>query len=294
MNTGRGLTAVTGLTLLLVALILAMPVATVSMQGDPASGVLTADAGAVVGEISPYVYGANFGPLSVVSVDLFEAAQNSGITFLRFPGGRWGDLNDMRPFHIDMYMSVVELMGVEPSIHVRLENGTPEAAAELVRYCNIENDYNVRFWYIGNEPTLFDDYTTDDLNREWRAIAEAMLAVDPDIILIGPEPHQWNGTTVTPDDAAGRDFTEEFLRANGDLVDVVAVHRYPFPASAANPVTSIEDLRENAPEWSEILPRLRALIEETTGRTDLPVAVTEANSHWSGNANGEATPDSHY
>ena len=39
--------------------------------------------------------------------------------------------------------------------------------------------------------------------------------------------------------------------------------------------------------------RLRATIREETGR-DLPVAVTEFNSHWSQAISGEATPDSFF
>lgn len=253
---------------------------------------LTVDAGQELGEISPFVYGANYGPLSVVPLDLMEAAQNSGITFLRFPAGRWGDLNDIRPQQIDAYIQTAEMLGAEPSIHVRLENGTPEAAAELVRYTNLEKGYNVRYWYIGNEPNLFDDYTTEMYVGQWRAIAEAMLAVDPDLILIGPEVSQFNGTTEIPLDPEGRNWIREFLRANGELVDIVAVHRYPFPRSTQQN-TTIEDLRQNTHEWSNILPALRAIIQEETGR-DLPVAITEVNSHWSDSIGGEATNDSYY
>lgn len=256
---------------------------------------LVVDASQVLGPISPYVYGSNFGPLNAIPADLIEEAQESGITFLRFPGGRWGDQNDIRHEQIDAFMRTCKLVGAEPSIHVRLENGTPEAAADLVRYTNIEKEYGVKYWSIGNEPSLFDDYTTEDLNREWRAIAEAMLEVDPDIMLIGPDIHQYTGNPATdPRDPEGRDWVHEFLLENGDLIDIVAVHRYPFPRSMSNPVTSIEDLRQNAAEWSQILPNLRNVIMETTGRDDIPVAITEANSHWSSNIGGEATPDSLY
>lgn len=256
---------------------------------------LEVDAGQVVGPISPYVYGSNFGPLQVVPVELIEQAKVSGITFLRFPGGRWGDLNDIRYEQLDSFIRTCKMIGAEPSVHVRLENGTPEAAAELVRYANIENDYNITYWYVGNEPNLFDNYTTEDFNRQWRAIAEAMLAVDPDIILIGPDTNQYTGNPETdPVDPEGRDWLREFLLANGDLVDIVAVHRYPFPLNMSNPVTTIDDLRENAAQWSEIMDALRAVIKETTGRDDLPVAMTEANSHWSSQIGGEATPDSFY
>lgn len=274
--------------LLLVFLCLAMP-----LQAQNAG--LSVDASQSLGPISPLVYGANYGPLSAVTVDLIPQAQASGITYLRFPGGRWGDLNNIQPSQIDMFIRTARMIGAEPSIHVRLENGTPEQAAELVRYTNIEKEYGVRLWSIGNEPNLFDDYTTIDHNTQWRAIAEAMLAVDPDILLVGPDISQWSGTpAVDPVDPEGRDWLREFLLANGDMVDIVSIHRYPFPQSMARPITTIEDLRENTAQWSEIIPNLRAVIEETTGRTDLPVAITEANSHWSSNIEGEATPDSHY
>ncbi len=276
---------------ILLVLLFAFNVATLAQD----EGVLTVDAGESAGAISPFVYGANYGPLGFISVDLFSLAEASGITFIRFPGGRWGDENNLRPFDIDMYMNVVRLIGAEPYIHVRLEGGTPEAAADLVRLTNIENDYNIRYWGIGNEPNLFDDYTTEDLNREWRAIAEAMLEVDPDITLIGPDLSQWNGTPqVDPVDPEGRDWLREFLLANGDMVDVVAVHRYPFPRSMTNPMTTIDELRNNVYEWSHTLNNLRAVILETTGRDDVPVAITEVNSHWSGNIGGEATNDSFY
>ncbi len=279
---------------LILGLLILTVTSTTGLTAQDADGTLSIRADEVIAEVSPYVLGANYGPLSAIPVDLIEAAQNSGITFLRYPGGRWGDLNDIQPFQIDMYIRIARLIGAEPSIHVRLENGTPEAAAELVRYANIEKGYNIQYWYIGNEPNLFDDYTTEDLNAQWRAIAEAMLEVDSDITLIGPDISQWNGTPeVNPRDPEGRDWLREFLRENGDLVDVVSVHRYPFPRSMANPEVTIEDLRANLAEWDNIIPNLRQVVLEETGR-DLPVAVTEANSHWSKAIGGEATPDSHY
>ncbi|MBN1201564.1 MAG: hypothetical protein JXJ20_06885 [Anaerolineae bacterium] len=279
--------------LLLLLFVISLVAGTGTLAQEDAG--LAVDAGQVIGPISPYVYGSNFGPLQVVPVDLIEQAKVSGVSMLRFPGGRWGDQNNIRHEQIDAFMRTCELVGAEPSIHVRLEGGTPEAAAELVQYTNVEKGYDVKYWAIGNEPNLFDDYTTEDLNREWRPIAEAMLEVDPNIILIGPDTSQYSGNPDTdPRDPEGRDWVREFLLANGDLVDIVAVHRYPFPRSMSNPIITIDDLRQNVTEWNLILPALRAVIKETTGRDDIPVAVTEANSHWSSSIGGEATPDSFY
>lgn len=271
--------------------------AVVSLAGQAVAaqsgGALIIDRSVTVGTVGPYVYGANYGPLSVVPVELFDAARASGINFLRFPGGNYGDVNVIRPFDIDMLMTIAKLIGAEPSIHVRLQNGTPEAAAEMVRYANVTKGYGVRHWYIGNEPSLYADYSVEQLNREWRAIALAMLEVDPDIILIGPEPHQWTGLPGnTLVDDSGQEWVDGFLRVNGDLVDIVAVHRYPFPRNASDPNTTVADLRTNTLEWAGLLSRLRAVAEAATGRSDYRYAVTEANSHWSATTGGEATNDS--
>ncbi len=258
-------------------------------------GTLRVDTDAVVGDVGPYVLGANYGPYGAVPFDLYDLAEAAGITFLRFPGGHWGDLNDIQRYQIDMLVAFADFIGAEPSVHVRLLNGTPAAAAELVRYANVERGHGIRHWYVGNEPSLYADYDVDDLNREWRPIAEAMLAVDPTIVLVGPEPHQWTGLAGRDLlDAHGREWVRGFLEANGDLIDVVAVHRYPFPRSAADPRTTIDDLRRDTLDWTGLVSRLRALSEEVTGRHDLRYAVTEVNSHWSASIGGEATNDAFF
>lgn len=260
----------------------------------PIPGVLYVDTAQRLGRISPLVYGTNYGPWMAVPYDLLPQAEAAGITYLRFPGGNWGDQNDLRRSQIDQLISLAKRMGAEPNICVRLRGGTPEKAADVVRYANVEKGYGVRYWSIGNEPSLYSDYDTARYNAEWRAMAEAMEAVDPNILLIGPDLHQYTGNPASdPKDAAGRDWLREFLLANGDMVDIVAIHRYPFPTSKTSPPATVDDLRANSREWDTIIPNLRAVIRETTGR-DMPVAVTEVNSHWSGATGGEATPDSFY
>ncbi|MBC8335722.1 MAG: hypothetical protein ISR59_02425 [Anaerolineales bacterium] len=265
----------------------------------PVPDVLYVDAGQDLGPINPYVYGANYGPWVIVPVDLMPQAETAGVGFVRFPGGQWGDKNDLKDYHIDRFIAFCNQISAEPLINTRLPGGSPEAASELVRYTNIEKNYNVRYWAIGNEPSLYagfydESYDTERYNEEWRAIAEAMLAVDPDILLIGPETHQFTGNPNTdPRDASGRDWMREFLIKNGDLVDIVAIHRYPFPTSLSAPARTIADLRENSKEWDTIIPNLRKLIRETIGR-DLPIAVSEISSDWSHATGGEATPDSFY
>jgi hypothetical protein len=264
----------------------------------PLAGALVVDPGKDLGPISPYIYGSNYGPWTAVPVNMLPAALDANITVLRWPGGAWGDANDIQSYQLDPFVAFCKEIGAIPTINVRLKNGTPAAAAALVKYANIDKKYDIQYWGIGNEPTLFEaemkeTYDTVRFNREWRAIAVAMKAVDPTIQLMGPELHQW-GTRLetTLKDSSGRDWMTEFLKANGDLVDIVTVHRYPLYSGAGQKFT-VNDLRKNTLEWTEMVKYLRDLIKTTTGR-DLPIAFTEVNSDPTAVTNGIATPDSFY
>jgi Glycosyl hydrolases family 39 len=287
---------------MLVVLITVIGLLPATAQDD----TLSVDTAQPLGPISPYVYGANYGPPALVSLDLIPQAEASGVTYFRIPAGRWGDDNDLRLDMVDLYYRQVRQWGGELAISTRLpgSGGTPEKAADLVRY-TLEQGYDVRYWAIGNEPDLIDAYKNvetltdfadvriEDYNRDWRAVAEAMLAVDPDIVLIGPDVSQFP-PTVDGDSYTNvrREWVRAFLKANSDLVDIVSIHRYPFPVSMQS-ITSIEQLRNNVTEWDIIVNNLREVILDATGK-DLPIAITEVNSHWSNGGNGEATPDSFY
>ena len=84
---------------------------------------------------------------------------------------------------------------------------------------------------------------------EWRKFADAMRAVDPTIVLIGPEVHQFTGTPdVDPKDSTGADWMRTFLQIAGDKVDIVSFHRYPVPA------TSRTALRHHRPNCAPTPP----------------------------------------
>lgn len=280
----------------------AIPTATVIPTSFPNS--LYVDPSISLGQISPLVYGSNYGPWLVVSLDMLPSAYDSGITILRFPAGSWGDHNNVKSYQIDQFMDFFKKMGATAMFNVRLLNGTPEQAAEMVRYVNIEKKYNVQYWGIGNEPTLYESelkirgesYDVDRFNQEWRAFAEAMKKVDPTIKLVGPESHQlsydYSGVSTNYSEANEKWFIE-FLKVNGDLVDIVSFHRYPFPRSSVSGPPTIEELHQNSKEWDKIIIHARELTQTYTGR-DLPLAITEFNSAYDKSVGGDATPDSHY
>lgn len=271
----------------------------------PVPDTLFVDPSLSLGAISPLIYGSNYGPWLSVSFPMLQAAYDSGVTILRFPAGAWGDHNEVKPYHIDQFMDFANKVGATALFSVRLLDGTPEQAAELVRYTNIVRKYNVQYWNIGNEPTLYEaelknrgeTYDVNRFNQEWRLFAQAMKEVDPTIKLVGPEINQFSYGT---EPGATTNFGErdetwmvEFLKANGDLVDVVSFHRYPYPSSSISGAPSLDELRLNAREWDKIITHARELIQEHTGR-DLPIAVTEFNSAYDQSVGGETTPDSHF
>lgn len=276
----------------------AIPLPTFTPIPSPLAGGLFVDAAQDLGPVSPYVYGTNYGPWIALPAAGIEDAKKAGMTLIRFPGGAWGDQNVLKDYQIDQFLGFCQMLGAMPSISVNLRSGSPEQAAALVKMVNLDKKYRVKYWSIGNEPTLYTNegkgtYDTPQYNEDWRKFALAMLAVDPSIILIGPELHQYSADPAkTPKDSAGRDWMTEFLKANGDLVGVISFHRYPFPRNMTDS-PSVADLRQNTAEWTEMLRNLHALIRETTGR-DLPVAITEFNTHYNKAIQGEATPDSHY
>ncbi len=269
--------------------------ATPTPTPTPVPGVLYVDAGSSLGPISPLVYGTNTGPWQNLGPTRMAMIRENRFTLLRFPGGNWGDENSVWEGQIDPFIALCREIGAEPVFHVKLFQGTPETAAKWVRYANVEKGYGIRYWAIGNEPDLYEDnrgaegYGVEQFNAEWRAFAEAMKAVDPSIRLMGPETSQYTPRTWdNPHDTAGKDWLVDFLRANGDLVDIASIHRYPFGLTDPSP----QELLRSTSEWDAIIPLLRQQIREATGR-DLPIAVTEVNSNWSNRQGNPATPDTY-
>jgi hypothetical protein len=193
-------------------------------QPEPARIVVRADE--VLAPVSPLLFGQNYGPwmdTTDVYVDFYRGV---GVTLLRFPAGNWGDENDLFPNMMDELARLAGILDAEVSVQARSwRGGTPEKAAELVRYSNVENDYGFRYWEVGNEPDLYmrrrhrsgdPVFDVDWYNAQFREFATAMKAVDPDIQIVGP--------VVT---GGWREWIPAFFAANGDIVDVVSWHWYP-------------------------------------------------------------------
>jgi len=222
-------------------------------SAQPASADITVHADETLAQVNPLLFGQNYGPWMDTTDAYVALYQGAGVTLLRFPAGNWGDENDIYPNMADELARLAALLDAEVAVQARSwRNGAPEKAAELVRYCNVENDYGFRYWEVGNEPDLYERrpsrsgdpaFDVDWYNAQFRAYAEAMKAVDPDIQIVGP--------AVT---GGWREWMPAFLAANGDIVDVISWHWYSHgdelsDAEALATPVEIEEQIETIRAW---------------------------------------------
>lgn len=242
--------------------------------------------------ISPMLWGTNYWT-ETWSNDVINRVSDLNLTVVRW-GGIDSDLHRKTTAQIDRFIASMRASNTEPLIQVKLYQSTPQDAAAMVRYVNVERKYGVKYWAIGNEPDAWNGfnwggsnwgpYSVERYNQEWRAFYNAMKQVDPSIVIVGPD----MCCQMSLGDPA-HDWVTPFLRANGDVVDVVSLHWYPFDGKETRPEVLL-----NEPErFGAWVRQVKEQIRKTTGR-DIPFAVTETNLTWDWNAQGDGSAASVY
>lgn len=117
----------------------------------------------------------------------------------------WG-IPEYNTFGTDEFLHFCELIGAEPQIALNLGSGTPEEAADWVRYVDAHwHQHSGLFWELGNE--LWGDWnvgwpTVDEVAGRTLAFSKAIRAVDPatKLIATGADPdgfREWNAHQLT-------------------------------------------------------------------------------------------------
>jgi hypothetical protein len=261
--------------------------------------------------ISPYFFGQNAwmppwyhtGHLSPdPNLSIWQKVQDSGVRIMRY-GGHAVDFDANPDFNemLDQYVAMVETMrakGITPVLQVPVANGSPQRAADIVRYVNYSGSTRlpraVDYWVIGNEPDL--DYTngTDPamIAAYLRDFSVAMKAVDSSIKIIGPELSwyrenvmqaltdcQGTGLYSGAHDVTGRD-----PNTGRTYVDILSFHIYPFDTTQSNRATVIGKLTSSG-GYQQHLSDLRDQLalcdtEHSRSGNELRMAVTEANINY--------------
>ncbi|WP_218093875.1 hypothetical protein [Paenibacillus solanacearum] len=146
------------------------------------------------------------------------------------PDGTYKDTQDFNEF-----MSVVNETGTEPFVIVGLDAmkatdadwwktkaQLKEAAVEWVRYANVINGWNVKYWEIGNEPFYTSQsgyiWSPQEYAAVFNEFAAAMKAVDPTIKVGVPvyDSFAWN-SAVMPAVSANADFVIVHLYGSANV-----------------------------------------------------------------------------
>lgn len=117
----------------------------------------------------------------------------------------WG-IPEYNQFGTDEFLQFCRLIGAQPQIALNLGSGTPQEAADWVRYVDQHwNDHQGLLWELGNE--LWGNWnlgypTLEELPRRTLEFSQAIRAVDPQARLIatGQDPdvyQKWNAAQLT-------------------------------------------------------------------------------------------------
>lgn len=216
---------------------------------------------------------------------------SSGAKLIRF-GGISVD-NNMPTNH--QYIKMIDSIrarGMEPIIQVPFYNNKYSAsqAAAIVQYVNITKGRNIKYWVIGNEPDLEYNYTSaSQVASYFRAFASAMKAVDPNIMIIGPETAWYNTNIINglttaggPDDITGTDAYGRYY------LDIFSFHIYPFNGTQnrSSVITRLTEPGYFQDNLTDLNTRISSCnnFHGRAGATTIKMAVTEANINYINNA----------
>src|SRR5579862_6970147 len=192
--------------------------------------------------------------------DVLNEIRQLGVTIVRYPGGNfvsgynwldgvgpkqdrprvldkaWNSLNSNQ-FGTNEFMAWCKAAGTLPLMGLNLGTGTPEEAAALVEYCNVEkgtrwselrrqhgvtDPWKVQHWCLGNEmdgPWQIGHMSATEYGQKAEDAARQMRAVDSDLKLIACG-------SSGPFMRTYLEWDREVLEQCYDYVDGLSLHRY--------------------------------------------------------------------
>jgi len=192
--------------------------------------------------------------------DVIEEVRQLGVPIIRYPGGNfvsgynwldgvgpkqdrprildkaWNSI-ETNQFGTNEFMAWCKLVGAKPLMGLNLGTGTPEKAAALVEYCNVEKGtkwselrrshgvaepYKVEHWCLGNEmdgPWQIGHMTATEYGMKAQDAARQMHYVDPSLKLIAcGSSHPGMPTYL--------EWDREVLEQCYERVAALSLHRY--------------------------------------------------------------------
>jgi len=214
---------------------------------------------------------------------LWPVVQKSKVQMIRI-GGNGVEFNlPSGPEYVSLIDSIRRI-GAEPMVQVSEGRGkyTAAQAAAIVQYVNVTMNRRIKYWIIGNEPNLNSatygaPTAVSRVGAYIKAWASAMKAVDPTILIVGPETSFYDTSYLNSLIGGANDITG--TDANGRYyVDIVSFHSYPFSGTQtrAQVLAAPQTLAGNVDRLLTLMSAANAL-HNRTGANALQWAVTEFN-----------------
>jgi alpha-N-arabinofuranosidase len=192
--------------------------------------------------------------------DVIDEIKKINVPIIRYPGGNfvsgynwldgvgpkenrpvvldkaWNSLNSNQ-FGTNEFMAWCKIVGTLPLMGLNLGTGTPEQAADLVEYCNVEKGtrwselrrkhginepYRVEHWCLGNEmdgPWQIGHMSADEYGYKAADAARQMRAVDKSLKLIACG-------SSGPGMPTYLEWDRQVLEQCYEYVDALSLHRY--------------------------------------------------------------------
>ncbi|GAA1142822.1 LPXTG-motif cell wall-anchored protein [Kitasatospora gansuensis] len=263
---------------------------------------ISVDAGTSLGTVPNSGAGLNtgFGDEHMGDAQVTSLMKAAGVRQLRYPGGsgaddyHWkthtsGDGSGWIPSNTDFdhFMATAKTVGAQPILTANYGSGTPQEAADWVKYANVDKGYGVKYWEIGNEVygnghygdgkgwelDKHADKSPKEYGKNLIAYSKAMKAVDPTVKIgaVLTTPGGWPDKEKAPGDSA--DWNNTVLSIAGSSIDFVIVHWYPGGTTTA-------DLLNTPSRIAATTSELRSLIAKYTGSraASVEIAVTETDA----------------
>jgi alpha-N-arabinofuranosidase len=233
--------------------------------------------------------------------------QEAGLTFMNFPGGSasdeydWANNRNRRngaPAGItfDQWVQVANTVGADKMVTVNYGSGTPQEAADWLRYANQTLNANILYWSIGNESYYSEQYDirpspyahdAETYAAFVRDCIISMKAIDPRIKIgiVGTiAPWDWpqrttviNPRTGQPENGWGPVVLTR-LREWGTMPDYYDFHLYTIAPGSESDSTALQ----MASRINWMMTLVRPMLRDYLGATGdtLPVSICETNSTW--------------
>jgi hypothetical protein len=187
----------------------------------------------------------------------------------------------------DKYIQYCRTVGAEPIMIVPVYgnnvNGGPTSAqgsADIVTYINGTKGYGVKYWSIGDEVDIYDQFysgvtslpvtSAAQYAAVWNSYAQAMIAANTAsgsgvaLKFVGPE-LGWRYYS-------GNDWLSPMLDSCKDYIDVVSIHAYGFAANQLSADAVLNDVNN----FKSFVQSEKTLVA-MHARPGTPLAITEAN-----------------